>query len=152
QALARSITVMMPIIAGVLWRHWSGATLTPDRCKRLGSGRRERAATVATMRLRLLSAAALLSVLALTGCSASGSAQDSAPALGGADLAVPEAAVEQFSRDMAAGATADSDEKMIVTGYLTLTVERPAEAATEVATIVERAGGRVDARSEQAPD
>jgi hypothetical protein len=104
------------------------------------------------MRLRLRSAAALLSVLALTGCSAAGSAQDSAPALGGADLAVPEAAVEQFSRDMAAGATADSDEKMIVTGYLTLTVERPAEAATEVAKIVERAGGRVDARSEQAPD
>lgn len=100
------------------------------------------------MRLRLFSAAAVLSVLALAGCSAGGASLVSAPALSGADMAMPEAAVEQLSRDMAA----TGEEKMIVTGYLTLTVERPAEAATEVAQIVERAGGRVDARSEQAPD
>src|SRR5690554_2815142 len=102
------------------------------------------------MRLRLLSAAALVSVLALTGCTASGMSQSSAPDLGGVDMAVPESAVEQSSRD--AGDVVGDGDKMIVTGYLTLTVERPAEAATEVARIVERAGGRVDARSEQAPD
>src|SRR5690554_4492176 len=101
------------------------------------------------MRLRLLPAAALLSVLALTGCSPSGFSQTSAPALGGADLGIPESVMEF---EDVAGATVDRDEKMIVTGYLTLTVERPAEAATEVAMIVERAGGRVGARSEQAPD
>ena len=123
--------------------------MTPDTRKRLGSAQLRRAATVANMRLRLLPAAALLSVLALTGCSPSGFSQGSAPALGGADLGGPESAVEF---EDVAGATVDRDEKMIVTGYLTLTVERPAEAATEVAMIVERAGGRVDARSEQAPD
>src|SRR5690606_27061069 len=51
-----------------------------------------------------------------------------------------------------ADSASDGAEKMIVTGYLTLTVERPAEAATDVAMIVEAAGGRVDARTEHAPD
>lgn len=124
-------------------------SVTPHRHKRLGGGRVPRATTVASMRLRLLPAAALLSVLALTGCSPTTMSQSSAPDVAGADLAAPESA--PGSREMAPDAV-DNDEKMIVTGWLTLTVERPAEAATEVATIVEKAGGRVDARSEQAPE
>src|SRR5690554_2936204 len=111
------------------------------------------------MRLRLLPGLVLLTALALTGCSASGASLvgSSAPDL--AQQSGPESA------DSAAGADylgpvseesvariADGDEKMIVTGYLVMTVERPTEAAAEVASIVERAGGRVDARSETAPD
>lgn len=106
------------------------------------------------MRTRLIPAAVLLSVLALSGCSASGtslegaSLSDQPPHIG-----VPESAEsggDQLSGD--AARVSDSDEKMVVTGYLTLTVERPAEAAAEVSILVERAGGRVDARTEQAPD
>ncbi|MEX1078423.1 MAG: DUF4349 domain-containing protein [Homoserinimonas sp.] len=104
------------------------------------------------MRPRLLPAAVLLSVLALSGCTSSGtSAPDMVPFDGGAATEDVTESSPEFSRDDAASVV-DGDEKVIVTGYLTLTVERPAESATEVAIIVERAGGRVDARTEQAPD
>ncbi|HEU4808831.1 MAG TPA: DUF4349 domain-containing protein [Homoserinimonas sp.] len=102
------------------------------------------------MRLRLLPAAALLSALALTGCTASGTSLDeAAPPLAAEDF-VEASGADSVAGD--AGARVVDGDQMIVTGYLTLTVERPAEAATEIATIVEKAGGRVDARSENAPD
>jgi hypothetical protein len=94
-----------------------------------------------------------MSALALTGCSA-GSASLGGASQGGHPVAVPEFAPsvgDQVAGD-AGARVADGDEKMIVSGYLTLTVERPAEAAAEISAIVERAGGRVDARTEQAPD
>ena len=106
------------------------------------------------MRTRLIPAAALLSVLALTGCSASGSSVEGASLSDGPIVGAPEFAeggADQLSGDVGARAF-DSGEKMVVTGYLTLTVERPSEAAAEIAVLVERAGGRVDARTEQAPD
>lgn len=105
------------------------------------------------MRSILLPAAALLSVLALAGCTSGGASLEATSFDEGsiATQDVAESAAEDLSSEGAARAV-DGDEKVIVTGYLTLTVERPAEAATEVAVIVERAGGRVDARSEQAPD
>lgn len=110
------------------------------------------------MRLRLLPGVVLLTALALTGCSASGqSLGTSAPDIGGhpgpdfAESVTDSEYLGPVGADSAARAV-DGDEKMIVTGYLVMTVERPAEAAAEVATIVERAGGRVDARSETAPD
>jgi outer membrane murein-binding lipoprotein Lpp len=106
------------------------------------------------MRPRLIPAAVLLSVLALTGCSASGQSEAS---LTGEPPMASQDSVESWADESADGGavravdSADG-EKMIVTGYLTLTVERPAEAASEVALIVETAGGRVDARTEHAPD
>src|SRR5690554_3543296 len=106
------------------------------------------------MRPRLIPAAVLLSVLALTGCSASGQSE---ALLTGEPPMVGQDSVESSAGESADGGavravdSADG-EKMIVTGYLTLTVERPAEAASEVALIVETAGGRVDARTEHAPD
>jgi len=104
------------------------------------------------MKPRLLTAAALLSVLALTGCSASGLSE--ASFTGAEPLPAQDIAESSDVVDAGAARAVDSDgaEKMIVTGYLTLTVERPAEVATDVAMIVEAAGGRVDARTEHAPD
>jgi hypothetical protein len=106
------------------------------------------------MRTRLLTAAVLLSGLVLTGCSATGTSIGGASLSGEPDIGVPESA--DFGGQLVDGdvgvRVSGSDEEMVVTGYLTLTVERPAEAAVEVATLVERAGGRVDARTEHAPD
>lgn len=105
------------------------------------------------MRPRLLPAVLLLSALALTGCTASGSSLNEASMT---DAAPPMPAREFDGADLGGGEAGmgvlPGDEQMIVTGYLTLTVERPAESATEVSLIVERAGGRVDARRENAPD
>lgn len=104
------------------------------------------------MRLRLLPAAVVLSALALTGCSATGSSVDlSEPSVVGADSGGQFAPAAPESAADGRAALPDTDEQVIVTGYLTLTVEHPAEAAAEAAGIVERAGGRVDARSEHAP-
>ena len=106
------------------------------------------------MRLKLVPTVVLLAAVMLTGCSASVTSTDemSEPSLVSPDM-------EQFVPSSEGGAVSDansrvdgSDAMQIVTGYLTLTVENPAEAAADVARIVEQAGGRVDARSEQAPD
>jgi len=50
-----------------------------------------------------------------------------------------------------ASEASDADRQIVTTGYATITVDEPADAATEVATLVERAGGRIDARTEYAP-
>jgi hypothetical protein len=111
------------------------------------------------MRLRLLPGLVLLTALALTGCSASGASLVGASAPDVAQQSGPESADSAVGTDYlgpvseeSVARIADGGEKMIVTGYLVMTVERPTEAAAEVASIVERAGGRVDARSETAPD
>jgi hypothetical protein len=44
-----------------------------------------------------------------------------------------------------------TDRQVISTGYATVTADDPLEASGEAVDIVEAAGGRVDARSEQAP-
>jgi len=43
------------------------------------------------------------------------------------------------------------DRQVIVTGYVTVTVENPLDSATEAVKITEQVGGRVDGRSEYAP-
>ena len=48
-------------------------------------------------------------------------------------------------------AATDADRSVIVTGWATIVVESPADAASEAIAIAERTGGRVDARSERAP-
>lgn len=101
-------------------------------------------------------ALAVASVLALctllAGCTASDSGtdesmpQDNSAAdedAGGASQ--PEAAGDDF----AAGA-ADTERQVIQTGDISITVEDPQDAADQIVTLTEKAGGRVDNRSEQA--
>lgn len=45
----------------------------------------------------------------------------------------------------------DADREVISTGSMTITAEDPVQAADDAARIVERAGGRIDSRSEQPP-
>ena len=100
---------------------------------------------------RLLLPVLLGATLALAGCSA-----DS-----GGEYAEPEAdrgvtVQEEAAEDSAAGpggsptAPMAGTREVIVTGYLTMTVEDPRASSAEVARIVEAAGGWVEARSERA--
>ncbi len=50
-----------------------------------------------------------------------------------------------------AGDTAGVDRQVIVTGWVTITVEEPVDAAAEAVRITESVGGRVDGRTEYAP-
>jgi hypothetical protein len=126
-----------------------------------------------TRRIRALVLAAVLAV-SLAGCtSGSGTAQSSpdvplpAPADGGSTgsggdssgggvvagepgVAPPEGGAGGGS---GGGRSAEdaADRDVVTTGTVTLTVEDPAEAAQRATDVVEAAGGRVEARAEQAP-
>lgn len=132
--------------------------------KTLGGDARDRGSSVWIMTRRsavLMPGALVAAALLLAGCSASTaeSGADSGgeyspgmpaapmPDEAGGDLDGP---VTEEGRD--GGVTAPEDGRSVITtGWMYLTVEAPLEAATEAATIAERAGGRVDARSEYAP-
>ncbi len=93
--------------------------------------------------------ALLLSALALTGCSAASDSTStdnlSAPA--------PESG-GGFAQDQSGTVAVESgviDRQVITTGYVTITVVDPLDAATEAIRITESVGGRVDGRSEYAP-
>ncbi len=92
----------------------------------------------------------VLAALALTGCSAmsTSSLTDSS---GG--VAVPQS--QEFSSD---GSTPDlavdpaqGNRQVITTGYVTITVDSPTDAAADAARVTEQSGGRVDGRTEYAP-
>lgn len=85
---------------------------------------------------------------ALAGCSSS-SDSSSSGAEDGADAAYAEGGAQEDSA--ANAAPEDQDRSLIVTGELYITVEDPLVAADQAANIVQSAGGRIDARSETAP-
>jgi hypothetical protein len=102
---------------------------------------------------------ALLASLALSGCSAGG-AFDSAGNDGAyyseSDGAAPDAGAPQFEGSLDAGGgegdvKSTSDQLFITTGTMDITADKPLEAAARATEIVEDAGGRIDARSENAP-
>lgn len=111
-------------------------------------------------RRRTLATWTLLVVVLLGGCSASGSsssdsAEGTVPQAGsgeqaGSDKGAPAAAAD--GADLTVGTSADTADgrQVITTGDVQLTVSDPRAAADAVVTLVESAGGRVDARTEQA--
>lgn len=97
----------------------------------------------------IASAVALVALLA--GCGSSSADLSDAGAEAGAEPMYAEASDgggEDTDRD---GAPAD-DRSLIITGAMYMTVEDPIVAADRAAGIVTNAGGRIDARSETAPD
>lgn len=108
-----------------------------------------------TRRRVLISVSAALSVLLLSGCSL-GAGSESAGDDGG--VAQPDIGVEapggvdsaprdeQVSPDRQV--ELPGERSVITTGWLTVTVDDPVESAAEVASIVGRADGRVENRSE----
>lgn len=96
--------------------------------------------------------AGLLALAAvLGGCSASA---DSSTADGRAydDAAYAEAGSEAMPESGDFEQAAATDRALVITGDLYITVEDPLAAADEAARLVQSAGGRVDARSEQAAE
>lgn len=109
-----------------------------------------------SMRLPLIiSTTAVLAVLTLSGCAAGFGSSDTATDSGG--FAAPEQIyVEGVSPGSdgllgSDGAVSGTEREVITTGYVTITVESPRDAAADAIRIVEAAGGRVDGRSEYAP-
>lgn len=103
------------------------------------------------MRRILLPAALLVAALSLAGCATSsfGGASDESAGSASEAQSAPETGGDAMDFSGEASAV---DRQIVTTGYATITVDEPADAATEVATLVERAGGRVDSRTEYAPD
>ncbi len=100
---------------------------------------------------RFLVPVLLASALALAGCSADGGAESAAPESGTDGTWQEEAAEDSAAAPGSApAAPAAGTREVIVTGYLTMTVEDPRAASAEVARVVEAAGGWVEARSERA--
>lgn len=102
-----------------------------------------------------LALSAALSAVALTGCSMSGaSSQDSMPSVVTQNSA-PRADVgyESAAGGIAVGedgTATPSGPRIITTVQVTVTVDKPIDAADEAARIVDRAGGTVANRSERA--
>ncbi|HWK20006.1 MAG TPA: DUF4349 domain-containing protein [Microbacteriaceae bacterium] len=95
----------------------------------------------------LLSALALTATLGLAGCSAGVNG-----AAGGASTTLlPGVAPETVDSVAFDTARTPTDRSVIVTGWATILVDDPQAAADAAAAIAEAAGGRIDARSLQAP-
>ena len=106
-------------------------------------------------RTLLVGTALLVASLSLAGCSAAGAGSGSAPQLssggssGRSDAVAPNASTGSKSSDFGSGSTAD--RSIVVTGTVTVTAQKPLDAADKAVSIVEAAGGRVDGRTENAP-
>jgi hypothetical protein len=113
----------------------------------------------------LIGSAALAVVVVLSGCTAGAASlpsSDSAapmvqePATGVAgpnDASSGSGAVDGGITRVEGGAAVDEavDRQVVTTGSMTVTADDPVEAAGAATSIVERVGGRVDARRETAP-
>ena len=97
------------------------------------------------MRRILISAVVVLGAMTMAGCTAAASSSSNESG-GTADYAaVPEAATDD------AALQEGSERQVVTTGYVYITAESPTDAAADAIAIVERDGGRVDARQEYAP-
>lgn len=96
-----------------------------------------------------MTTALLLSALALTGCAATGGSGDGSvtPGLSDPGVTAPEFA-DGTTTEAGDGAV---DRQVITTGWVSIVVDDPADAAAEAVRITESVGGRVDGRSEIAP-
>ncbi|WP_062077026.1 DUF4349 domain-containing protein [Demequina globuliformis] len=118
------------------------------------TARRRRLAAGATV-------AAMVTAWALAGCSSSDSESDSAGDYGGsyeegagsaeASAMAPEIAYTDEDSAVADGEFT-TERSVITTGAMYMTVDDPVEASDTAVAIVQDAGGRIDARSETAPD
>ncbi len=97
-------------------------------------------------RIPIVTTALLMATLTLTGCSA-GYSESVSDSSGG----VSAPAVSEGSDSVAVDGESTADRQVIVTGWVTVTVEEPRDAATEAIRIAESIGGRVDSRTEYVP-
>lgn len=98
-------------------------------------------------RILIIPTALVLSALALAGCSAGGASDEA----GMAPAPVTDGQVISSEADSEVADTSAVDRQVIVTGWVTITVEEPLDAAADAVRITESVGGRVDGRTEYAP-
>lgn len=100
-----------------------------------------------------LSALTLASILTLTGCAASmESYEESSVSMGSPEIAYTEdMAVEMDMQVRADDSSGSFEPDIIRTGYLSLSVDSPADTADEITEVVEAAGGRIASRSDYTP-
>jgi len=91
---------------------------------------------------------------ALAGCSSSADSSSGVDPAYGGDAAQENSMADGVGAPGAAEVSRSStaDRSVIITGAMYMTVEDPIAAADQAVGIVQNAGGRVDARSETAPD
>ena len=94
-----------------------------------------------------LSAAALLGLLLLAGCTG-GSDESATDGAAGGGVEAPAGRPGQ--PEFAPGEDADADRQVVTTAYAFVVVDDPAAGAQQVSELVESLGGRVEERSEQA--
>jgi hypothetical protein len=102
-------------------------------------------------RAPLAAASAALLALLLAGCTAGqGSTSDNGGVAPQPDTGVeaPADGGDAGGEELAPQQPVEDDRSVITTGWLTMTVDDPVDSAAEVASIVDRAGGRTDSRSE----
>ncbi|MCU1424058.1 MAG: hypothetical protein JWM51_349, partial [Microbacteriaceae bacterium] len=108
------------------------------------------------MRLIFAPIVLLLAVVTVSGCTSTSSGESSpdapvtqqAPGEAGPEIARDTASGEALD---VSGAGAELDRAIVTSGDMTVTADDPIAAAGEAAAIAESAGGRVDARTENAP-
>ena len=111
------------------------------------------------MRRTLIPTALVLSALALSGCAAATSAPSTSGGVGapqsqqqGTGFANGSKATDStVAGSNPSGSVASVDRQVVETGYVTVVVDKPLDAATDAVRITEQAGGRVDGRNEYAP-
>ncbi|MGI9822437.1 DUF4349 domain-containing protein [Agromyces sp. Marseille-Q5079] len=107
-------------------------------------------------RFAVATAVAVASAALLAGCTVGSGGDESSTAIdpaadapmadGGSDSAVGDAALERVDGD---AATTDADRSVVTTGWVSITVEDPVEAAAEAVRLTAEADGRVDDRTER---
>ena len=100
-------------------------------------------------RTRLVALLSGLLVL-VAGCSASGGESGSGSVSDGQGAAAQSQQDAAGTTGDGAGSSTATDRQVVTTGTLTLLTEHPTSTVEDVVALVEKAGGRVDARTEQA--
>ncbi len=131
-------------------------SLAPTRLTSMGIMSENKEGTMRRLRhIGVIAGLIVATTAVLGGCSSS-----SDSSYGGADAAYDgEVAQEDMGGDSAAAPGAadvsrssTADRSVIITGAMYMTVEDPIAIADKATGIVQNAGGRIDARSETAPD
>ncbi|WP_173923731.1 DUF4349 domain-containing protein [Agromyces sp. Marseille-P2726] len=99
-------------------------------------------------RLAPAAAAAALAALLLAGCTAGGSESDRMTGMDSSTGGAPEMHAPVEGGAEGGGEQQQADRSVITTGWVSISVHDPIASAEEAADVAERAGGRVDHRTE----
>lgn len=101
---------------------------------------------------RTLAALALSSVLTLAGCATNtDSWEESSVSMGSPDIAYSEDLAVEMDMQARSDMSSSVEPDIIRTGYLSLSVDSPADTADQITEVVEAAGGRIASRSDYTP-